>query len=112
MTIGACLPPVVLLPSGIPDRDMPGTYTYTAFPGPVPPPPTICSLTSAYGIGVYASANAFVLPSRGEGWGRPHVEASMRSLTCFWLSPIYCLTCCATTICCDSVHGITWYSIL
>lgn len=22
----------------------------------------------------YAAANAFVLPSRGEGWGRPHVE--------------------------------------
>jgi glycosyltransferase involved in cell wall biosynthesis len=24
---------------------------------------------------VYAAADAFVLPSRGEGWGRPHVEA-------------------------------------
>jgi len=23
----------------------------------------------------YAAADAFVLPSRGEGWGRPHVEA-------------------------------------
>ncbi|KAJ8552169.1 hypothetical protein ON010_g10374 [Phytophthora cinnamomi] len=24
---------------------------------------------------LYKAANAFVLPSRGEGWGRPHVEA-------------------------------------
>jgi hypothetical protein len=24
---------------------------------------------------VYAAADALVLPSRGEGWGRPHVEA-------------------------------------
>ena len=25
--------------------------------------------------GLYKAADAFVLPSRGEGWGRPHVEA-------------------------------------
>jgi glycosyltransferase involved in cell wall biosynthesis len=24
---------------------------------------------------LYAAADALVLPSRGEGWGRPHVEA-------------------------------------
>jgi len=24
---------------------------------------------------LYKAADAFVLPSRGEGWGRPHVEA-------------------------------------
>lgn len=29
---------------------------------------------------VYASADAFVLPSRGEGWGRPHVEAMAMGL--------------------------------
>ena len=28
----------------------------------------------------YASGDAFVLPSRGEGWGRPHVEAMSMSL--------------------------------
>ena len=29
---------------------------------------------------LYAAANAFVLPSHGEGWGRPHVEAMSMSL--------------------------------
>lgn len=29
---------------------------------------------------LYASADAFVLPSRGEGWGRPHVEAMAMGL--------------------------------
>lgn len=28
----------------------------------------------------YAAADAFVLPSRGEGWGRPHVEAMSMGL--------------------------------
>ena len=30
--------------------------------------------------GLYAAADAFVLPSRGEGWGRPHVEAMAMGL--------------------------------
>ncbi|GBG62170.1 hypothetical protein CBR_g29369 [Chara braunii] len=30
--------------------------------------------------GVYKAADVFVLPSRGEGWGRPHVEAMAMSL--------------------------------
>lgn len=30
--------------------------------------------------GLYASSHAFVLPSRGEGWGRPHVEAMSMEL--------------------------------
>ena len=30
--------------------------------------------------GLYRSADAFVLPSRGEGWGRPHVEAMAMAL--------------------------------
>ena len=30
--------------------------------------------------GLYAAAHAFVLPSRGEGWGRPHVEAMAMGL--------------------------------
>ena len=30
--------------------------------------------------GLYAAADAFVLPSRGEGWGRPHVEAMAMAL--------------------------------
>ena len=29
---------------------------------------------------LYRAANAFVLPSRGEGWGRPHVEAMAMGL--------------------------------
>lgn len=29
---------------------------------------------------LYKAANAFVLPSRGEGWGRPHVEAMSMAL--------------------------------
>ena len=29
---------------------------------------------------LYASVDAFVLPSRGEGWGRPHVEAMAMEL--------------------------------
>jgi glycosyltransferase involved in cell wall biosynthesis len=29
---------------------------------------------------LYAAADAFVLPSRGEGWGRPHVEAMAMAL--------------------------------
>lgn len=29
---------------------------------------------------LYRSADAFVLPSRGEGWGRPHVEAMAMGL--------------------------------
>jgi len=44
---------VRLLPRGIPDTQMPSVY---------------------YG------ADAFVLPSRGEGWGRPHVEAMAMEL--------------------------------
>lgn len=30
--------------------------------------------------GLYKAADAFVLPSRGEGWGRPHVEAMSMGL--------------------------------
>jgi len=41
-------PPIILLPGFIPTRDLPRLYT---------------------------SADCFVLPSRGEGWGRPCVEA-------------------------------------
>ena len=29
---------------------------------------------------LYKAADAFVLPSRGEGWGRPHVEAMAMGL--------------------------------
>jgi glycosyltransferase involved in cell wall biosynthesis len=29
---------------------------------------------------LYAAAGAFVLPSRGEGWGRPHTEAMAMGL--------------------------------
>ncbi|KAI9995687.1 hypothetical protein PInf_012755 [Phytophthora infestans] len=42
------LPHIHVLPPHIPQEDMPA---------------------------LYKAANAFVLPSRGEGWGRPHVEA-------------------------------------
>ena len=47
------LAPVRLLKSGIPSTSLPG---------------------------VYAAADCFVLPSRGEGWGRPHVEAMAMGL--------------------------------
>lgn len=36
--------------------------------------------TDAEHPGFYAAADAFVLPSRGEGWGRPHVEAMSMGL--------------------------------
>ncbi|KAK4385464.1 hypothetical protein Sango_2670400 [Sesamum angolense] len=45
--------------------------------------------------GLYMSANAFVLPSRGEGWGRPIVEAMAMSLpviTTNWSGPTEYLT--------------------
>jgi len=41
-------PPILLVPGFIPNRDLPRLYT---------------------------SADCFVLPTRGEGWGRPYVEA-------------------------------------
>lgn len=41
-------PPILLIPGLIPNKDLPRLYT---------------------------SADCFVLPSRGEGWGRPYVEA-------------------------------------
>lgn len=40
--------------------------------------------------GVYKSADCVVIPSRGEGWGRPHVEAlSMEKplIATFWSGP-------------------------
>ncbi|KAL0322087.1 UNVERIFIED_CONTAM: hypothetical protein Scaly_2505100 [Sesamum calycinum] len=45
--------------------------------------------------GLYMSANAFVLPSRGEGWGRPIVEAMAMLLpviTTNWSGPTEYLT--------------------
>jgi glycosyltransferase involved in cell wall biosynthesis len=47
------LPPVRLIQSGVPSDRMPALYD---------------------------GADAFVLPSRGEGWGRPHVEAMSMGL--------------------------------
>jgi len=41
-------PPIILIPGFIPNQDLPRLYT---------------------------SADCFVLPTRGEGWGRPYVEA-------------------------------------
>jgi glycosyltransferase involved in cell wall biosynthesis len=45
--------PIVVLGDQIPDRDMPR---------------------------LYAAAHAYVAPSRGEGWGRPHIEAMAAGL--------------------------------
>lgn len=49
----------------------------------------------------YASGDAFVLPSRGEGWGRPHVEVSrlfflkyILLTACGSVAPVW-LACCA-----------------
>ncbi|MGH9413707.1 MAG: glycosyltransferase, partial [Terriglobales bacterium] len=47
------VPPILLLSGLLPARDMPR---------------------------LYASADAFVLPSRGEGWGRPYMEAAASQL--------------------------------
>ncbi|ETV98482.1 hypothetical protein, variant [Aphanomyces invadans] len=44
---------------------------------------------------LYKAATAFVLPSRGEGWGRPHVEAMAMSLpviATFWSGPTEYMT--------------------
>ncbi|KAJ4826838.1 hypothetical protein Tsubulata_023658 [Turnera subulata] len=44
---------------------------------------------------MYKAANAFILPSRGEGWGRPIVEAMSMSLpviTTNWSGPVEYLT--------------------
>lgn len=46
-------PPIAVLDGHLPSKDMPR---------------------------LYAAANAFVLPSHGEGWGRPHVEAMAMGL--------------------------------
>jgi glycosyltransferase involved in cell wall biosynthesis len=47
------IPPILLVPGFIPNRELPRLYT---------------------------SADCFVLPSRGEGWGRPYVEAMSSGL--------------------------------
>ena len=44
---------------------------------------------------LYASVDAFVLPSHGEGWGRPHVEAMSMGLpiiSTFWSGPTAYMT--------------------
>lgn len=44
---------------------------------------------------IYKGADAFVLPSRGEGWGRPHVEAMAMELpliSAFWSGPTEYMT--------------------
>lgn len=44
---------------------------------------------------LYKSVDAFVLPSRGEGWGRPHVEAMSMELpviATFWSGPTAYMT--------------------
>jgi hypothetical protein len=60
-----------------------------------PPPPRLCLRRGRYRMppvhllsavpqadlaGVYASVDALVQPSRGEGWGRPHAEAMAMAL--------------------------------
>jgi hypothetical protein len=52
--------------------------------GVVPPLPPIRLLPSGLSadrlVELYSLVDCFVLPSRGEGWGRPHVEAMSMSL--------------------------------
>ena len=64
----SCLPTIHIFPSPISTVDMPR---------------------------LYAGASAFVLPSRGEGWGRPHVEAMSMALpviSTYWSGPEEYLT--------------------
>ncbi len=47
----------------------------------IPPILLLCGLLPAKDMPrLYASADAFVLPSRGEGWGRPYMEAAAAQL--------------------------------
>eukprot|EP00457_Paulinella_chromatophora_P007237 gb/GEZN01007258.1/.p1 GENE.gb/GEZN01007258.1/~~gb/GEZN01007258.1/.p1 ORF type:complete len:445 (+),score=39.17 gb/GEZN01007258.1/:151-1485(+) len=64
----ACLHKFVILPNNVPVEQMPALL---------------------YGV------DAFVLPSRGEGWGRPHVEAMSMGLpviATFWSGPTEFMT--------------------
>eukprot|EP00475_Leptophrys_vorax_P003140 TRINITY_DN11818_c0_g1_i5.p1 TRINITY_DN11818_c0_g1~~TRINITY_DN11818_c0_g1_i5.p1 ORF type:complete len:415 (-),score=110.89 TRINITY_DN11818_c0_g1_i5:61-1305(-) len=67
-SVDSSLPPVRFLKPGVPTEDMPR---------------------------IYKAADAFVLPSRGEGWGRPHVEAMAMALpviSTFWSGPTEYMT--------------------
>ena len=62
------IPIISLLPSNLPNAKMPSLYN---------------------------SVDAFVLPSRGEGWGRPHVEAMSMGLpiiATYWSGPTAFMT--------------------
>ncbi|CAM9410285.1 unnamed protein product, partial [Phaeothamnion confervicola] len=49
-------------------------------PPELPPVRLLSRVPQSLMPALYDSANAFVLPSRGEGWGRPHVEAMSMAL--------------------------------
>ncbi|TFJ85811.1 hypothetical protein NSK_002631 [Nannochloropsis salina CCMP1776] len=45
------------------------------YPEELPPVHIMSGATALQLLALYQAADVFVLPSRGEGWGRPHVEA-------------------------------------
>ncbi|GAB5031140.1 cazy family gt4 [Nannochloropsis oceanica] len=45
------------------------------YPQDLPPVHIMSGVDALHLVALYQAADVFVLPSRGEGWGRPHVEA-------------------------------------
>jgi glycosyltransferase involved in cell wall biosynthesis len=84
-------------PSQQPKPPPAAATTKTTNPIPVPPAyrrfPAVYVHTQHIAdlAALYKAADAFVLPSRGEGWGRPHVEAMSMALPVLatnWSGPV------------------------
>ena len=85
---------LVLLASGTEDLEAFCEFNGYDLPS-LPPIHVLNSLSSESLRGLYANSDVFVLPSRGEGWGRPHVEAMSMSLpiaATYWSGPTEYMT--------------------